>query len=436
MDFGKLLFAWILAGTVAGCAGPAAAVAGPDPIRRARAASPVTDRGGVDLPDGLTADEAVERVLLSNPGLKAARAASQAAGNVAGQVVWPPFPMAGYAGFVEPVETREGPARNSLFLQQPIPFPGKLVLRGRIAGREAEAARQGYLEARNRLIEETRGAVYELAWVHEAVRITEETRDLLQRMEEVAREKYKVDKATQQDVLKAQVELSRTANDLLALEDDRQSAVARLIALLDRPATSAVGRPAPIGVREDLPPLEELYKMAREGRPEIGAARAAVRKAESTLSLRKEGYIPDFNLGLQYTQIGGGPDAYGLTFGLTLPLWIPKIRSGVKEGERRLESGQARLREVENRTLFEVKDNHARWKTATRLVRLYRDTLIPQAEQSYGAAEAGYLAGKVDFLDYLDSQRSLLDFRLEHERAKVEAQKRLAALERAVGRRL
>ena len=417
----------------AGCGGPGGAYLRSDSVPYGSRPSMQAQAPRADLPDGFTVDEAVEEALLRNRGLQAALAAWAASANVPAQAVWPPFPTATYMAGIEPIETRLGPARNSLVLMQPIPFPGKLILRGEIASSAAEVVRQKYLETLNRVVEETKAAVYELAWVHEAARITQETRDLLRHMEEVAVEKYKVNQVTQQDVLKAQVERSRIENDLLSLEDERQSAIARLIALLDRPTGTEVGRPARVEVRERIPDLERLYDLARSGRPEIAAAEAAVRREEAGLTLRKEGYIPDLALGVQYVDIGGGPDAFGLLFGLTLPLWIPQVKASVREGQKRLESTVSGMHEVANRTFFEVKDNHARWQTATRLVQLYRDTLIPQAELSYRAAEAGYIAGKVDFLNYLDGQRTLLDFRLAFERAKVDAQERLATLERAVG---
>ncbi|MCZ6689284.1 MAG: TolC family protein [Planctomycetota bacterium] len=385
------------------------------------------------LRDGFLVGDVVAEVLRRNPGLKSARADWAAAGHVPHQAIWPAPPMATYSPALEPIETREGPARSSFGIRQAIPFPGKLILRGRIAKREAEVVHQEFLEARGRVVEETKAAVYELAWVYEAIRITEETRSLVRRMEEAAQERNRVGKGSLHEVLKAQMERSRIENDLLSLGDDKTRSEARLIALLDRSGGISIGRPAPIEVRESIPSLEALCETAGRRRPEIAGAIAAIEREESSLSLRKEGYIPDLTLGFQYTAIGGGPDAYGLSFGVTLPIWFTQIRASVKEGEKRLESSRADRREVENRTQFEVRDNHARWMKARRFVQLYQNTLIPQAQQAYRAAEAGYLAAKVDFLDYLDSQRTLLQFQLAYEWAKVEAQVRLAALERVVG---
>lgn len=88
---------------------------------------------------------------------------------------------------------------------------------------------------------------------------------------------------------------------------------------------------------------------------------------------------------------------------------------------------------MENLTLFEVKDFHFKVQTSERLVKLYRDNIIPQAEQSLNAAEIGYQSGKVDFLNLIDSQRVLLDFNLAYYRAVADFGINIAQLERVVG---
>jgi len=83
--------------------------------------------------------------------------------------------------------------------------------------------------------------------------------------------------------------------------------------------------------------------------------------------------------------------------------------------------------------LFEVKDNHYKLITAQETIDLYENALMPQAEQSLKSAEAGYVAGKVSFLDLLDAQRVLLKIHFGYWRAIADYAHRLADLERAVG---
>ncbi len=104
-----------------------------------------------------------------------------------------------------------------------------------------------------------------------------------------------------------------------------------------------------------------------------------------------------------------------------------------REAKAMLNSSEKTYRDMENSTLFSVKDYHFRMQTAERLVKLYSNSIIPQAEQSLRAAEIGYQAGQVDFLNLIDSQRVLLDFNLANYRAISDFGINVAELERVVG---
>ena len=86
-----------------------------------------------------------------------------------------------------------------------------------------------------------------------------------------------------------------------------------------------------------------------------------------------------------------------------------------------------------NRTWFEVKDNYFKIQTARESFDLYKNVLIPQAEQSMKSAEVGYTTGIVDFLDLLDAERVLLRVQFGYWRAYADYLARIADMERAVG---
>lgn len=79
--------------------------------------------------------------------------------------------------------------------------------------------------------------------------------------------------------------------------------------------------------------------------------------------------------------------------------------------------------------LFEFQD-------AGRKVSLYRDTLLPKAEQALQATRTAYSTGKSNFQEYLDAQRVLLEFQLSYERSQTDRAQRLAELEMLVGKPL
>jgi outer membrane protein TolC len=80
-----------------------------------------------------------------------------------------------------------------------------------------------------------------------------------------------------------------------------------------------------------------------------------------------------------------------------------------------------------------VRDAYTMASTSKTLVELYRDSVLPQAQQSLASARAAYETDRVGFLELLDAQRSLLDFRLEYQDALAMYLKSLADLGVAVG---
>ena len=73
------------------------------------------------------------------------------------------------------------------------------------------------------------------------------------------------------------------------------------------------------------------------------------------------------------------------------------------------------------------------FRDAGRKIDLYRDTLIPKAEQSLNVTQQAFSAGQADFLDLIDTQRVLLEFKLSYERALAHRAQRLAEIEKLVG---
>jgi len=72
-------------------------------------------------------------------------------------------------------------------------------------------------------------------------------------------------------------------------------------------------------------------------------------------------------------------------------------------------------------------------KTLEEQIELYEHTLLPQAEQSVKASEIGYVAGKVDFLNLLDGERTILQLKTGYQKLLIDREKSRARLERIVG---
>ncbi|MEE9260336.1 MAG: TolC family protein [Candidatus Scalindua sediminis] len=392
---------------------------------------------------------AIDEALRTNPELQAAKLRWDASKEKVPQARSLDDPTLSFTYFGEPVQTRVGEKQAGFTASQKIPFYGKLRLKGEVAKNEA-----GIFEEKNRTLEreviaKTKSSFYELYWVYKSIKIDEENKELLQRFAKIAEIKYATGKATQQDVLKAQVELSKIMNELITLEQLKETAIARVNILLNRHPEMPLGIPEEVNITELTVSLEELYQKAKEISPELGISKYRIERDKAAYKLAKKQYFPDFTFGLNYTLINDLPssvlsspvgesrDSYTGTLSINIPIFQKrKYDAGVREANARLKSSEKAHRNIENMTLFGVKDFHFKVQTAERLVKLYRYSIIPQAEQSLKAAEIGYQAGQVDFLNLIDSQRVLLDFNLAYYRSVADFGINISELERVIGTEL
>lgn len=399
-----------------------------------------------DMHDILRIRWVIDEAISSNPELQSAGLRWDASKERVPQVRALDDPNIGFTYYGEQPQTRVGEVQASVMASQKIPFYGKLRLKGEVAESEAKVSGEKYRTLEKEIIAKAKSAFYELFWVHKSINIDEENRKLLQRFVKIAEVKYATAKATQQDVLKAQVELSRILNELITLEQLKETARARINTLLNRHPDTRLGTPEEVDITELTVSLDELYEKAKEINPELSVLKHRIERDKAAYELAKKQYYPDFTFGLNYnfvndlpssvmsSPIGEGRDSYAGTLSINVPIFQKrKYDAGVREADAMLKSSERAYKNRENMTLFGVKDFHFKVQTSERLVKLYRDSIIPQAEQSLKAAEAGYQSGQVDFLNLIDSQRMLLDFNLAYYRAVADFGVNIAELERVVG---
>ena len=380
-------------------------------------------------------------VLEKNPAFEAARLkweAMKERPRIAGSL---PDPMLSYGHFFQNVETRVGAQNQRLGISQRIPFPGKLSLAARRARQEAVQAFWQYQTLGRDLILRAKFAYYDLHRVDEMRRILREQRDLYAQAIESARSKYEAGTVQQQDVLKAQLASAEIEKRLLELVQLRETAQARLNALRSAPAGTALQTTARLSLAS-LPSLGRASALAAQYRQELKEADVVIERNETSLALARRDRLPDFTVGLDYTQVNpnifsnppdNGQDAVMGSISVNVPIWFGKLNAAEREARKNLAASRESARNAANNVDADVRDAWFQATTARDQVALYRQNLLPQAEQTFESSRASYEAGKGSFIDFLDTERSLLNFRLGLVGSATELAKALAALERAIG---
>ncbi len=382
---------------------------------------------------------------LNNPGLEAAFNRFKAALERVPQVKSLPDPRFNYKYFIEEVETRVGPQRQSFGISQLFPWFGKLELRGDVAGQAANAARQRYEATKLKLFFEVKDAYYEYYYLAKSIAITKENVSLVKHLESVAQSRYKAAAGSHPDVIRAQVETGKLEDRYRTLLDLQQPIVARLNSALNRPIEADIPSPTKIQFDQvDVSDQELLAKLVTEN-PELKALDFKIMQNKKSIELAKKDYYPDFTFGLNLIDTDDSPmsspsdngkDPVIASVSINIPLWREKYDAGVREARSRYFAARGQRTEKSNSLSSQLKMTLYSFRDAERKIDLYRDALLPKAKESLKVTESGFRASKGSFTDLIDAQRILLEFALSYERALTDRSQSLAKLEMLVGQEI
>lgn len=404
-----------------------------------------TNKESTKLPD-LSSNPALEKYLAyaaaNSPELRSAFATWKSRLERIPQVRALPNPQLRYGYFLQSVETRAGPQRNKFGISQMIPWPQKLSLNGDVAFQHSEAARRRFDEARRALFYRVKLAYFDLYYLRRSIAVMNQTISLARYYERIALVRYRSSGGKHPDVIRAQLELGRLEDQLKSLNDLRQPKNAAMNAALNRASDAPIDWPAKLEVDQSWPEEKLLIASLAKSNFELQAQAAEVERENKSIERARKEYYPDFTFGVDYIDTAGairtgtpdsGKDPVVLNFGISLPLWTSKYSAGVGEANARKQRfqslRQATLRKLEvqlQSALFNLRDS-------IRKIDLYKNTLIPKAEQAQRATVTSFQAGKSDFLSLIDVERTLLEFLLNYENALTNKARNNALIERLVG---
>jgi cobalt-zinc-cadmium efflux system outer membrane protein len=329
-----------------------------------------------------------------------------------------------------------------LGLRQSFPAWGSLDARERV-GREDAAAAALAIEARRQdLTAQARRAFAAYARADRETRIHLEHAGLTSRLAEVARALYAVGRGTQQDLLDAELELSRLHLDVAGVEQQRRSAAGLLNALMNRAPEAPLGpvhdvdTGAILAAPEDAPPAADLDAQLGERRPELRAAGRAVARSEAAIDVaRREARLPTFMVGADYWYMPTleTRHGYGAMLSMSLPWLNPRRGDDVVAAERTRAAERSALDAQRAAAAYELHDADARLRAAREVLTLLHGRVLAEARRSYESAEAQYRAGRGGVGPVLAAARSYLQVRVDEVRTEADLEASRADYARAAG---
>jgi len=312
--------------------------------------------------------------------------------------------------------------QHKIELSQMFPWFGKRTLIREQAQLNTEVAQQAYVQKRLKIRSSVMLAYSEYYYLSKMIYITEENMKLLSFLESVIRARYTTGEEDQSAIVKAQVELGMLEEQLQSLNDMTETARAKMNAVLNLPSNYQLPAPEYLPDAHLSLSIDSLTVLLSANNPFIEAMRMKSLMDSKDIELAHKQFFPDFMLGvgterLMNKPMDGNRNSFMGMFSLSLPVWRNSYSHTVKAAQARAGSTEQELKNELNGLVLELKEALYKYHDAERKISLYRDSLIPKTRELLAVSQRSYEAGKTDFLDIIDSQRTLIDLELNYERA-------------------
>jgi cobalt-zinc-cadmium efflux system outer membrane protein len=364
--------------------------------------------------------DVIAEVLAKSPDIVAAQKRYDAARQRPAQERSLPDPMvsAGYSANGRPwpgAGLGTEPTSNiGVMVSQEVPYPGKRDVRASIASRDADAEFQQIEAARLNVIARVKQAYYRLAYADAVTGVLTRNRALLDTLLKVSEGRYAVGQAAQQDVIKAQTQLSILELQLERVHRERATREGELNSLLNRPVATPIGEAEALQLTAFEHSLDALVAAANAHAPMLRRDRLMVERSQLAVDAARKDYKPDFALTGGYYYMGAMPPMYEFRIDVKVPLQRSRRAAAVAEQLNMVDAARSTYDSARLGLQNRLQEDFRMASTSARLARLYRDTVLPQARLALESSMASYQTGAVDFLSVLTNFGTVLEYEMTY----------------------
>ncbi|MFP8489731.1 TolC family protein [Gracilimonas sp. Q87] len=353
-----------------------------------------------------------------------------------------PDPEVSFSYFVKPIETRVGPQQGRISISQMLPWFGSLKDQRSASELRAKAKFESFQEARNQIFLQVEQTLLELYEIQESIRIAEENQAILNSLVELSLARYETDRATQVDVLRAQIEEEDLKIQIELLKDNRDVLLQKMNELLNQNNEAKITLPdsledSKIKSREEL--LAQIYRQ----NPNLNRLRYQEASSEDMKSLTQKQNRPSIKLGIDYIFTGetdmpnvtnSGEDALMVMAGFKVPLFGKKNSARVQQADRNIQDLQYQISSRENSLETELDASLRDHRDANRRFDLYNEKQIQRITQAINIMMDAYASDSSEFEEILRMQRKQLEYQLKRIQAKTDQHKAAAFVDYLIGK--
>jgi outer membrane protein TolC len=288
--------------------------------------------------------------------------------------------------------------------------------------------------ARSRNVLSTvRNAWLETYYWNQAHKLVSDSRPYFKDLAIVTRSLYAVGRKSQQDVLRAELELSRLDDRLIEIERRRSGAQAALSEWIGQDAARPIAGKFP---NWDSIPQHEDLRAALQQHPALKASDTQIAARDAGVTLAEQRSKPDWSVGLGYsyregTLSSGEPrsDFISLNVTVGLPFFRKQsVDSSLSAALHERTAAQASRQQLMRELQSQLDAEYSHWRDLTRRLTLYETRILDLAKDHAEASMLAYQSDTGDFADVMRAYVDELNTRIDYIRLQVERAQTYAAL--------
>lgn len=321
----------------------------------------------------------------------------------------------------------EGMTMKEVGFVQTFPAYGSLSNRALELGAMANAEESMAADRELMVLERVRAAWLELYYQFEAVALIQKTQKVFAELVKIAEARYRQGRGRQQDLVRAQLQLSKLEDEVTRMELEKEVLMSELMRWL---GAADVSRPTPVAF-PTLPPLLPIddIRARLPEHPTLQAADAQVEASRAGVEMARAMYRPMTMIDISYGQrdFEDMSDMMSAMVSFSVPLFTssrqdPAVSARRAEVEVAKESMEDRRRELQEM----LESNYRRWQRLNERVARYEKEVVPFSSQYSQATLTAYQANVSDFEDQVEArmgelENALMALRLKVDRAKTHA---------------
>ena len=278
----------------------------------------------------------------------------------------------------------------------------------------------------------------------ESIRLIEQDRALFEQLVDAAKAGYSsaLGRARQQDVIRAQLELTRLEDRLTMLRQQQQAAQKRLTEWIGAPATVPL---APVLPTQSLsrplsvPTIKQASEHTRyewiRHHPALRALDQRIDATQTGIDLAKQKYKPEWGLSAQYGYRDSDPmgrdraDLFSVGVTFDLPLFTGNRQDKeVSAAVNRTEAIKTEKHLLGRRLMAELETASVQLARLDERQALYTDQLLPQMAEQAEASLSAYNNDDGDFAEAVRARIAELNAKIDALAIAVDRQKTIAQI--------